>query len=132
MAICHQLKAQSIKDLDFLIGTWDISETIYPNTDKAWQEPGIRKCESKTKVSTSGKKRYYAYLINYDKKEKCFWVTSLANDFPLHGKHKWYLDKEKKLINAISPINVTKDRFFRGPISYKDKDKIVWNGWASK
>ncbi len=137
------ISAQSIKDLDFLIGEWEVLETIYPGTDKEYQEKGIRiceyylngsfiKCESSTVVSTSGKERFYAYVINYDKREDCFRATNLANDFPLQGQFKWFLDKENKQILAITPKNVIEDRFFRATISYANPNKLVWNGWRSK
>ncbi|MGW9684829.1 hypothetical protein [Flagellimonas sp. 2504JD1-5] len=134
--------SQSIKDLDFLIGTWKVVETILPGTEKAYQEIGTRtcsyylngsfiKCESETVIQKNGRKRYYSYIINYDKKENCFRATNFANDFPLHGQFKWFLDKENKRIIAITPKNVIEDRFFRATISYANKDKLVWNGWAS-
>lgn len=137
------ISAQSIKDLDFLIGEWDVLERIFPGTDKEYQEKGTRvceyylngsfiKCESATVVSTSGKERYYTYVINYDERENCFRATNLANDFPLQGQFKWFLDKENKRILAITPKNVIEDRFFRATISYADPDKLVWNGWRSK
>jgi len=133
---------QGIRDLDFLIGEWDLTETIYPGHPKEYQEKGTRtcsyyldgsfiKCESETIVSTSGKKRTYAYYINYDTKEKCFRATNFANDFPLHGQFVWYLDDENKQIIAITPKNVIEDRFFRGTISYANKNQLVWEGWAS-
>lgn len=143
IAAALPLEAQSIKDLDFLIGAWDVAETIYPGTEKEYQEKGTRicsyyldrrfiKCESETIVSTSGKKRTYAYYINYDKKAQCFRATNFAHDFPLHGQFQWYLDVENERIIAITPKNVIEDRFFRATISYADKDRLVWNGWASK
>ncbi|MEQ9404722.1 MAG: hypothetical protein RIM99_14110 [Cyclobacteriaceae bacterium] len=136
------INAQSILDLDFLIGTWEVVETIYPGTEKEYQEKGTRtceyylngafiKCESATTDLKRNRKRHYSYVINYDKKEQCYWATSFANDFPLHGLHKWFLDKENEQIIAISPKNVIEDRFFRGTISYKNRNQLVWNGWAS-
>ena len=139
----YQLYGQSIKDLDFLIGAWETVETIYPGLEKEYQEKGTRicgyylndsfiKCESSTKISTSGKERKVVYYINYDKKEECFWATTLASDFPKHGQHKWFLDEENQQIIAITPKNVIGDRFFRGTISYADKNRLIWDGWASK
>nr|WP_299382562.1 hypothetical protein [Allomuricauda sp.] len=134
--------SQSINDLDFLIGSWKIVETIYPGTERAYQEIGTRnceyylngkfiKCDSETTVQVNGRKRYYSYIINYDSKENCFRATNFAHDFPLHGQFKWFLDKEDKRIIAITPKNVIEDRFFRATISYADSNKLVWNGWAS-
>ncbi len=136
-------QAQNIRDLDFLIGSWEITETLYPGTDRTWQENGTRtceywldgqfiKCESVTVDSRNGNQRTYAYLFNYYEKEDCFLVTSFAHDFPLHGQHQWFLDKEEKLIQAISPKNVIGDRFFRATISYADPNRVIWNGWSSK
>lgn len=141
--IAHTSFSQSIKDLNFLIGDWKIVETIYPGTEKEYQEIGKRtceyylngsfiKCESLTVDQRNQRERSYAYIINYHKKEDVFLVTSLAHDFPLHGKHKWFLDKENKRINAISPKNVIEDRFFRATISFANEKKLVWNGWSSK
>ncbi len=135
--------AQSIRDLDFMIGSWDITETIFPGTDREYQEKGVRtcsyylgdqfiKCESETTISKSGRKRYYAYFFNYDEKENCYWATNLAHDFPLHGQQKWYLNKEQKLLQAISPKNVIGDRFFRATVSYAEPNQITWKGWRSK
>lgn len=135
--------SQSIKDLDFLIGTWQVEETILPGRDNEYQEKGTRtceyyldgsfiKCEASTVVSRNGKKRSYAYYINYDKEEDCFWATNFASDFPLHGLHQWFLDKENQQIIGITPRNVNKDRFFRHTISYANKDRIIWQGWSSK
>ncbi len=140
--LLNPVHSQSIKDLDFLIGEWDVTETIYPGQPKEYQETGTRicsyyldgsfiKCESETIVSTSGRKRTYAYYINYDKKEQCFRATNFAHDFPLHGQFQWYLDEENEQIIAITPKNVIEDRFFRATISYADKDRLVWDGWAS-
>ena len=76
--LLNSVNGQSIRDLDFLIGEWEVTETIYPGQPKEYQETGTRtcsyyldgtfiKCESETIVSTSGRKRTYAYYINYDK-----------------------------------------------------------------
>ncbi|MEQ8715880.1 MAG: hypothetical protein RIC80_22900 [Cyclobacteriaceae bacterium] len=137
------LNAQDINDLDFLIGSWEVTETLYPGTDRTWQENGTRtceywldgqfiKCESVTVDSRNGNQRTYAYFFNYHEKEDCFLVTSFAHDFPLHGQHKWFLNKEEKVIQAISPKNVIGDQFFRATISYADPNRIIWNGWRSK
>ncbi len=144
MLLCmHGLQAQSINDLDFLIGEWEVLETILPGTEKEYTESGTRtctyylndsyiKCESATTSSRNGKKRFYAYLINYDHKNACFWATGLANDFPLQSKHQWFLDKESQQIRAITPNNVNGDRFFRATISYADRDQLIWDGWRSR
>lgn len=139
----NDLNAQSIKDLDFLIGDWKVNETLFPGTDRSYTEKGTRtcsyyldnsfiKCESSTVSSKTGKQRSYIYLINYDQKEDCFWVTALSNDFPKHDKQQWFLDRANEQILAIIPESVFNNRFFRATISYKDPNRLVWDGWYSK
>ncbi len=143
VSIALSCPGQSIKDLDFLIGTWEVEETILPGRDNEYQEKGTRtceyyldgsfiKCEASTVITHTGKKRTYAYYINYDQKEDCFWATNFANDFPLHGLHQWFLDQENQQLIAITPKNVNGDRFFRGTISYANKNQIIWDGWSSR
>jgi len=143
LIVSSQVHAQSIKDLDFLIGNWKVNETIFPGTDKSYTENGTRvctyylddsfiRCESATLSSKTGKKRAYTYLINYDQKEDCFWVTSLSNDFPKHDKQQWFLDEENEQILAIIPRSVFNNQFFRATISFKDPKRLVWDGWYSK
>ena len=135
--------SQSIRDLDFLIGKWEVNETIYPGTEKEYTESGVRtceyylddsfiKCEASTVVNHSGKKRTYAYYINYDDKNECFWATNFANDFHLHGLHQWFLDEDNHQIIFITPKNVNGNQFFRGSISYADESNLIWNGWSSR
>lgn len=132
-----------IRDLDFLIGRWHIDETILPGQAREYRERGTRecryelggafiRCDSETTISTSGRKREYAYLISYDEKGNCFWATALASDFPRHALHQWHLDLERREVRAITPQSVNGDRFFRGVISFADRDRIVWQGWASR
>ena len=135
--------AQSVRDLDFLIGEWDVTETILPGSENEYRETGVRscayylddsfiKCEAQTVVSTSGKKRTYAYLVNYDSRNGWFSATGIANDFPLHSNHRWFLDEDRKKITFVTPRNVNDDQFFRGTIEYDGKDTIVWQGWSSR
>lgn len=137
------LSAQSIQDLSFLIGEWEVKETLFPGTDKSYTENGQRtctyyldnsfiRCESSTVSSKTGKQRSYTYLINYDQKEGCYWVTALSSDFPKHDKQQWFLDRANEQILAIIPESVFNDQFFRATISYKDPNRLVWDGWYSK
>lgn len=138
-----ELDAQSIRDLNFLIGDWKVKETLFPGTDRSYTEEGTRtcayylddsfiRCESSTVSSRTGKQRSYTYLINSDRKEACYWVTALSNDFPKHDKQQWFLDQANKQIIAIIPESVFKDQFFRATISYRDPNRLVWDGWYSK
>ncbi len=136
------LNAQSIKDLNFLIGKWKVEETMFPGTERSYLERGIRTCEyfldnsfihceTQTTNSKTGKQRTYAYLINYDYDLGCFTAAVIANDFPKIGIDQWHLNKKAKEIRIVSPRAVKPDRFFRGVLSYDDRDQLVWNYWAS-
>lgn len=138
-----QSNGQSIQDMDFLIGTWDVLETIYPGTDRAFQEKGTRvceyylkdtmiKCESRTNLSTSGRERVYVYLIKYNSRAENFTAINFAHDFPLHGYFRWNLDMESEEIVFNSPRSVNDDQFVRGTISFENRDRLVWRGWGSK
>jgi hypothetical protein len=142
-AWAEEPRTPGLRDLDFLIGRWEVDETILPGQVREYRERGSRecryelgeafiRCESETTISTSGKKRHYAYLISYDDDSGCFWATAVASDFPRHALHQWRLDRERREIRAITPQSVNGDRFFRGVISFADRDRIVWQGWASR
>lgn len=136
-------QAQSIKDLDFLIGTWEVEETLYPGTDKEYKEKGTRsceyymldsfiKCEAETTVSKTGKNRVYVYLINYNKWGEYYQAINFSNDYPAYSHQQWYLDVDKKEIRIVMPENAKKDRFFRSKISFKNPDRMIWEGWQSR
>lgn len=137
------VNAQSIKDLDFLIGTWKVEETIRPGTNEAYMENGTRtcsyylndtfiKCEAQTTISTSGRTRHYAYYIRYNERDGYFSAVNFAHDFPRIGQFQWYLNKEAKELRQVAPKNVLGDRFYRAVISYANPDQLIWEGWFSK
>ncbi len=139
----YQVNAQSIQDLNFLIGQWTVHETLFPGADRSYVENGTRvcgyylddsfiRCESSTLSSRTGRQRSYTYLINYDAQEDCFWVTALSNHFPKHDKQQWFLDIDHEQILAIIPRSVFNNQFVRAIISYKDRNRLVWDGWYSK
>ncbi len=143
VSMATMTSAQSINDLDFLIGHWEVKETLFPGTDKSYTENGSRvceyyldnrfiRCESSTVSSKTGKNRYYTYLINYDENEDCYWVTALSNDFPKHDKQQWFLDSENEQIVVIIPKSVFNNQFFRATISFSDRNQLVWDGWYSR
>ncbi|MCE7995557.1 MAG: hypothetical protein HEP71_26500 [Roseivirga sp.] len=134
---------QSIRDLDFLIGTWQVEETLYPGTDKEYKEKGMRtceyylgdsfiKCEAETTVSKTGKNRMYVYLINYNKWGEYYQAINFSNDYPAYSHQQWYLDADKKEIRIVMPQNAKRDRFFRSKISFRDPDRMIWEGWQSR
>ena len=90
----YNADAQSIKDLGFLIGKWEVSEIVYAGTDKEYIETGSRECAyymdgSWIKCETMGKRhgrdRSYTFLINYHPEKKYFQFLSLSGDYPDFG-----------------------------------------------
>ena len=85
---------QSIRDLDFLIGTWEVRED---NDKKTWWEKCIRnvsytldstyiKLEANA-LSSSGKQRTYLWLIHYNNQAQQFEMVSMFSNW-----HKIQLD----------------------------------------
>ncbi|MEQ8906250.1 hypothetical protein [Ekhidna sp.] len=78
----------SIRDLDFLIGTWEVRED---NEEKEWWEESIRKGSyildstyielSAIAISSSGKERTYLWLIHYNAKDQQFEMLSMFSNW---------------------------------------------------
>jgi hypothetical protein len=79
----------SIRDLDFLIGTWQTEEH---NEASGWWEKSTRtgtyilegqylQLES-ISVSSTGKKRTYRFLIHYDNRNKQFEMVCIFSNWP--------------------------------------------------
>lgn len=132
---------QSINDLDFLIGTWNLHEVTYPGTPGEYIETGKRQCEyavlgSYIKCETTairhGKERTYVFLINYLGEPGKFQMAAMFSDYPQQGKHMLFLNKDKKEIQiAAMPGDFKSESFTRSTMSFSDKDKVVWEGWTS-
>ena len=79
---------QSIKDLEFLIGTWEVRED---NEEKTWWEESTRTGRyaldstyielNCTAVSSGGKERTYLWLIHYNNKVKQFEMVSMFSNW---------------------------------------------------
>ena len=79
---------KSIKDLDFLIGTWETREDI---ADKEWWETSTREIAYTLKgnfieinarsIDSNGKEREYNWYINYNKKTDEFQMTSMFSNW---------------------------------------------------
>lgn len=129
--------SQSIQDLDFLIGTWDTSDLIYPGTDRAYTEKGTRECgyyldgayiKCETWSNLKGKSRMSTFLYSYDKSGKFFRLIKIYSTYDLYELKKWVLDQETKTIlesDLTGQTNV-------GTFSFEDRDKLVWSGWQIK
>ncbi len=80
---------QSIKDLEFLIGTWEVRED---NDKKTWWEKATRigtYTLDSTHIqlqaqahSSSGKQRTYLWLIHYNDKDQQFEMVSMFSNWP--------------------------------------------------
>jgi len=44
LIVSTTIDAQSIKDLDFLVGSWKVSEVVFPGSDREYIETGARVC----------------------------------------------------------------------------------------
>lgn len=79
----------SIRDLDFLIGSWEVRED---NEEKTWWEKSTRTgrytldstyIELKSvAVSSSGKERTYLWLIHYNAEAQQFEMVSMFSNWP--------------------------------------------------
>ena len=134
------LTAQGIKDLDFLIGVWEHEETIFPGTGRQYTEEGRRECEyvlndtyikCESKSTNQKGSRSYWFLINYEEDRDYFKVISFYSDYDFYWKYNWYLDKEQRMIRAISETKPTARQFFRSTIKYSE-DQFVWEGFRSR
>lgn len=78
----------SIKDLEFLIGTWEVRED---NQEKTWWEESTRIGSytldstyielSAIAKSSTGKQRTYLWLIHYNKKDQQFEMISMFSNW---------------------------------------------------
>ena len=79
---------EGIKNLDFLIGTW---ETREDNTETGWWETATREIKYTLKdnyielkassIDSNGKEREYSWYINYNKKAKQFQMVSMFSNW---------------------------------------------------
>ncbi len=90
----------SIKDLDWLIGSWDYADQAvksdYTDTGKRDCRYTLMQkyivCESEG-VTNTGKERNYLFYFNYNKRNERFEMVAVFNDYP--GKNLYILDVSK-------------------------------------
>ncbi|MEQ8364276.1 MAG: hypothetical protein RIF39_01045 [Cyclobacteriaceae bacterium] len=103
---------RGIKELDFLIGTWESREE---NVDKGWWETSTREIKYTLKgnyielkansIDSNGKERAYSWYINYNKKKERFEMVSMFSNW-----HKTQFDilvwdsKQRKLTVRNQPL----------------------------
>ncbi|MCE7991127.1 MAG: DUF1579 family protein [Roseivirga sp.] len=136
----YDSEAQSIKDLDFLIGKWQLKEVVHKGEANEYTERGIRECKyildetyihCDSKATRKGKSRSYIMNINYNTKTKRFFMTDQFSDFDFRGNSEIILDSVGQELHLISPLDVDDGEFFRSRISFKDRNKLIWEGWSS-
>ncbi len=125
--------AQSIRDLDFLVGRWEVSEIVFAGTDREYTETGSRECsyyldgsyiKCETQGIRKGRNRSYTFLINYESEKEYFRLLSLSSDYPDVGMSAWEIDSEAQII---------KGRGLQGygsihRLDFRDRNKIIWQG----
>lgn len=136
----HHSQAQSIKDLNFLIGKWQLTEVVHKGEPNEYIERGTREYKYildstylryESKATRKGKSRSYIMNINYNSGTKRFFMTDQFSDFDFRGNSEIILDSLKQELHLISPLDVNDGEFFRSRISFKDRDKLIWEGWSS-
>ncbi len=129
--------AQSIQDLDFLIGTWELSEVANPGTPSEYIEKGTRTCEyylrgnyikCESNGVRKGRDRSYTFLFTYEKKEDRIKLIKISSDFDAHSIKSWAIDKENKIITEEDMTGYQ----FVSSISYENRDEIIWRGYSPK
>jgi hypothetical protein len=125
---------KSIKDLDFLIGVWEVEEH-HPN---GWWEKGTRtvsyilndkylKMET-IAVSSEGKERAYQFLINYNKVNKQFEMVSIYSNWPMKLRDILEWDNSEKKLTVIGVASVDDNSVRKGTLHFSDNDNYIWTG----
>jgi hypothetical protein len=84
----HAQNEPGIKDLDFLIGKWEVRED---NEEKGWWEKTVRTCEYALKdnyirlesftIDSNGREREILWFINYNKNNQQFEMVSMFSNW---------------------------------------------------
>jgi len=128
---------RGIKELDFLIGTWESREE---NVEKGWWETSTREIKYALKgnyielkansIDSNGKEREYSWYINYNEKEEQFEMVSMfSNWYKTQFDILVWDSKLRKLTIRNKPLveNEFHERF--GEIVFnKNLDAYTWNG----
>jgi len=136
-----QKQPDAIKELDFLIGAWDLHEVTYPGQPNEYVETGKRTCayvlngrylQCETKAIRKGKERSYFFLINYLKQENRYQMVSMYSDYDQQGRQAVVLDSARSLLQiTVIPGGFRNDFTTRSTLSFSNPDKLVWEGRTS-
>jgi hypothetical protein len=128
---------QSIKQLEFLVGTWDLEEVVFPGTEREYIETGVRECayyldsayiKCDSRAIRKGRDRGYSFLFNYVESENQFRLIKLWSDHSGYSIKSWKINAD---LQIIYEEDVTGEQFI-SDISIADKDQLVWRGWSPK
>lgn len=136
MILGQAIYSQSIKDLDFLIGTWEVREDI---EDKGWWEKAIRVGKYVLKgnfielkansIDSNGKEREYSWFINYNKKTKQFEMTSMfSNWYKVQSDILEWNAKKRTLTIRNKPMGGEFHERLGKMIFDKNFKSYVWKG----
>lgn len=126
----------SIKDLEFLIGTWETEE--HSKTGDWWEkstrsgtyilDAQYIQLESSS-ISSTGKRRTYRFLIHYDNRSKRFEMISIYSNYPKYRTEILEWDNQgRKLQLRSQPID---DEFSErtGTMQFnEDFSEYTWTG----
>jgi hypothetical protein len=127
---------ESVKDLDFLIGTWQTEEH---NKAGDWWEKSTRtgifildeqyiQLES-VAVSSTGKKRTYRFLIHYDSQSKQFEMISIYGNYPKSRTEIMEWDKNNRKLTLKSKPSEDEYSDRAGVIQFNDDfTEYIWTG----
>jgi len=126
----------TVKDLHFLVGTWEAEEH---NKEKTWWEKCTRsgtyildstyiQLES-VAVSSTGKKRTYRFMIHYDKTAKQFEMVCMYSNWPKVQVNFLEWDSEKRTLTLRNKPEAEEYGARTGAIQFSaDYDTYTWKG----
>lgn len=127
----------SVKDLDVLIGTWDVVEVEITGTGEKLLERGVRSCSyflmdtyilCETRAKLNGKERIYQWMINYNQVDKRFEMIGIYSNWGRKtfdtiivpdNRLRWEVKREPNVENGV-------ERRVLGTVEFNGTDKFVW------
>ncbi len=129
---------KSIKDLDFLIGTWEVRED---NDEKTWWEESTRTGKyildgtyielKSSAVSSRGKERTYLWLIHYNVKAQQFEMVSIFSNWHEVLLDTLHWNAKKRKLTIRNDVERKTDEYHErfGEIIFdRNFNKYTWIG----